>query len=165
MSLIILEYNEVSEWPHSQNSRGLKSGGSCRPVDRASPSHPQLTESLVHKQTIQGHIKTLAYLHPDNDLQVLQQQRIPLRRVKNNFSNSAHLLREEAPKGVLTCLGTTHSICCRGNTKLTHIPARTRFRTLVNWDFFAQNKYYTPCKSVTFLFNTQYMYSGFHGGC
>jgi hypothetical protein len=26
MSLMIMEYTEVFEWPHSQNSRGLKSG-------------------------------------------------------------------------------------------------------------------------------------------
>lgn len=76
------------EWPHSQNSRGLKFQGSCRPVDWASISHLRLTQSLVHKWTIQGHIKTLAYSDPGNDLQVLQQQRIPARRFKKNFSNS-----------------------------------------------------------------------------
>ena len=153
MSLIILEYTEVSEWPHSQNSTGLKSEGSCRPVDLASTSHPQLNRSLVHKQTIQGHVKTLAYSGPGNDWQVLQQQTIPIRRVKKNFSNSTYLLWEEVLKDVLTCLGTIHSICCRDNTKLTHISASTGFWTFVNWDFFAQNEYYTPCKSVNFFFS------------
>jgi hypothetical protein len=88
MSLMIMEYTEVFEWPHSQNSRGLKSGWSCRPVNSDSTSYPWLTQSLVHKQTMQGHIKTLAYSDPGNDLEVLQQQRIPVRRFKKNFSNS-----------------------------------------------------------------------------
>jgi len=72
--------------------------------------------------------------------------------VKNNFSNSTYLLWEEVLKGVSTCLGTIHSICCRGNTKLIHISASTGFQAFVNWDFFAENEYYTPCKSVTFFF-------------
>jgi len=88
MSLMIMEDTEVFEWSHSQNSRGLKSGWSCKPGNWASTSYPRLTQSLVHKQTMRGHIKTLVYSDPGNDLQVLQQQRIPVRRFKKNFSNS-----------------------------------------------------------------------------
>jgi hypothetical protein len=99
-----------------------------------------LTQSLVHKLTLQGHIKILAYSDSGNDVQVLQQQRIPVRRFE--------------VKDVLTCLRTTYSICCRDNTKITHILASTGFWTFVNWDFFAKNEYYSPCKSVNFFFPT-----------
>jgi hypothetical protein len=58
---------------------------------------------------------------------------------------------------VLTCLGTTYSMCCRDNTKITHIVAAIGFWSYVDCDCFAHLSEYLTFKVCNApFFNTQY---------
>lgn len=111
----------------------------------ASTSCPWLAQSLVHMQTMQGHVKTLVYSDHGNDLQVPQQQ----------TENTCQEIQEESFKENTPPMRRRVEMpgnCCRDNIKITHIPASTGPWTFTKWDFFAQNEYYTPCKNVIFFF-------------
>jgi hypothetical protein len=58
-------------------------------------------------------------------------------RVKREFSTECASLCDEELKGVLKCMGTTQSICCRDHTYIAHISADIGFWTYVDWDIFA----------------------------
>ena len=84
------------------------------------------------------------------------EQRMPVKRFKQNqeFPKENALLLDKEQEVMLTCMGITYSMCCRDNTKITHIVASISFWT--RWlEILCSFKWVlTPLKSVTFYFST-----------
>jgi hypothetical protein len=59
---------------------------------------------------------------------------MPIERVEQNqeILKEYTILFHEELEGMLTCMGTIYSMCCRDNMKLTHIEARIGFWTYVD---------------------------------
>jgi hypothetical protein len=54
-------------------------------------------------------------------------------------------MRDEELKVVLKCMGTTHSIFCRGHTNIAHISVGSGFWAFIDWESLAYlSEYYTP---------------------
>jgi len=78
-----------------------------------------------------GHSETSVYSNMINDIEELE----PWLEIsclsgdssKMNFWKSVHFIWEKELKVLLTCMGTTQSICCRDNMKITHISAGIGF--------------------------------------
>jgi hypothetical protein len=101
-----------------------------------------------------GHLKASAYLDTISNLEMLQQSVENTHweiRVKPRIFERVHSTHEKNKwKFVLSCMGTTQSICCWDNLKITHIAAGIGFCTYVDWEFFAHmSEYYKTWKSVT----------------
>jgi hypothetical protein len=59
------------------------------------------------------------------------EQRMPIKRFKQNweFPKENALLLNKQLEVMLTCMGTTYSMCCSNNTKISHIVTSISFWT------------------------------------
>jgi hypothetical protein len=102
-------------------------------------------------------LRTLKY-SDISDVEVLQQwveNACCKIKVKTGIIERVHTSCTKKTWKLLTYMGTTQSICCRNNKKITDNAAGNGYCTYVDWDFFAHFEYCKPLKSVTlFFFNT-----------
>jgi hypothetical protein len=97
------------------------------------------------------HLQTLVYSDSINNLEVLQQW---TENARQEIQAKPGISEREYPLVVmLTCMGTTYSMCCTDNMKISHIVARISFwrrwlRLICSFKWVL-----TPLKSVTLYFS------------